>query len=66
MKISPICNYGGLKPYCEYEILEEGIDYFLTKNGIYIPKYFTGRKQLIKKEQEEMADKPWKWHVMNS
>lgn len=53
MEISPICNFGKLKPYCTYKIIEEGRDWYLTKNGQYIPKNFTGRRQLTEKEKED-------------
>ncbi len=53
MKTSPIKKYGELKPYCEYYVIEEGYDYFLLRNGYYLPKQFSGRRQAEIDEEEE-------------
>jgi len=30
--------YGTLQPYQDYEVIEEGFDWFRVKNGTYVPK----------------------------
>lgn len=52
MKIHPTQHYGNLKKNVGYDYIAEGRDYYLLKNGYYIPKNLTKTSIQIAEEED--------------
>lgn len=44
--------YGTLKPSVAYEVIEEGKDFYLLKNGMYVPKNIAKEASEVVRQEE--------------